>query len=71
MLISLWVKASGVEMVPLQLGIMGVTLILSTQVQKLGKEKNCFQRVAAIICYASSSFLANNIAKHTGVKMKL
>lgn len=26
MLISLWIKASGVEMVPLQLGIMAITV---------------------------------------------
>lgn len=48
MLISLWVKASGVEMVPLQLGITAITMTFVNTSPNTWKGKNSFQRVAAI-----------------------
>lgn len=48
MLISLRVKASGVEMVPLQHGIVAITVTFVNTSPNAWKGKSSFQRVAAI-----------------------
>lgn len=71
MLISLWIKALGVEMVPLQLGIMAITVGFVNRSPTPWKGKSPFL-IGLLLknCYASASFMKNNIAKHIGVKMK-